>query len=202
MAGNLIIVSAPSGAGKTTLVERMLKRVSGVRSSISMTARPPRPGEEDGHHYHFVSPADFQAMIARGEFLEWAEVHGNLYGTSRRIVDEHREAGFDVVLTIDVQGARTARVLFPDSISVFILPPSREVLEARLRSRGENHDDDLCLRLQNASHETAEYKHFDYIIINDELESATEELVAIILARRCARERRAPLAEAILTEFA
>ncbi len=201
MAGNLIIVSAPSGAGKTTLVDRMLLRLSGVRSSISMTARSARPGEEDGRHYHFVAAVEFQKMIARGEFLEWAEVHGNLYGTSRRIVEEYREAGLDVVLTIDVQGARAARDLFPDSVSVFILPPSRAQLEDRLRSRGANHEADLDLRMKNASHEMAEYRYFDYIIVNDELEEATEELVAIIRARRCARERRASLAQAILKEF-
>jgi guanylate kinase len=201
MAGNLIIVSAPSGAGKTTLVEKMLARLSGVRPSVSMTARPPRPGEEDGRHYHFVTAAKFHEMIERGEFLEWAEVHGNLYGTSRKVVEDLRDSGIDVVLTIDVQGARVARKLFSDSKSIFILPPSRALLVERLVSRGTNDEHDLQLRLQNARRELEEYRYFDYVIINDDLERATEEMVAIIRARRCEREDRTSIAEAILNEF-
>lgn len=201
MAGNLIIVSAPSGAGKTTLVELMLARLDGIRPSVSMTARAPRPGEEDGQHYHFVTPSEFQEMIAREEFLEWAEVHGNLYGTSRRLVESYRKEGIDVVLTIDVQGARAARKLFADSVSVFILPPSRDVLEGRLRSRGVNHEEDVRLRMENARQEIDEYRYFDYIIVNDDLEHATEELVAIVRANRCQREHRASTAETILKQF-
>lgn len=201
MAGNLIIVSAPSGAGKTTLVELMLKRLPDVRPSISMTARAPRPGEEDGRHYHFVSPVEFNSMIDRGEFLEWAEVHGNLYGTPRRAVEECRNAGQDVVLTIDVQGASAARAPFPDAVSVFILPPSRQSLEERLHARGTDSAEVRRRRLENARAEIVEYRKFDYLIVNDNLERATDDLVAIVLAARCARDRRASTAEAILQEF-
>lgn len=201
MAGNLIIVSAPSGAGKTTLVELMLKRLPDVRPSISMTARAPRPGEEDGRHYHFVTPAEFNSMIDRGEFLEWAEVHGNLYGTPRRAVEECLNAGQDVVLTIDVQGASAARAPFPDAVSVFILPPSRQSLEERLHARGTDSAEVRRRRLENARAEIVEYRNFDYLIVNDNLERATDDLVAIVLAARCARDRRASTAEAILQEF-
>ena len=201
MAGNLIIVSAPSGAGKTTLVELMLKRLPDVQPSISLTARAPRPGEEHGRHYHFVTPAEFQSMIDRGEFLEWAEVHGNLYGTPRRAVEECRRDGQDVVLTIDVQGASAARALFADAVSVFILPPSRQSLEERLHARGTDSAEVRRRRLENARAEIAEYSNFDYLIVNDNLERATDDLVAIVLAARCARDRRGSIAEAILQQF-
>jgi guanylate kinase len=201
MPGNLIIVSAPSGAGKTTLVERALKRVDGVRSSISYTARPARNGEEHGVHYHFITHSEFEAMIERGEFLEWAEVHGHLYGTSQRQVERLRAQGLDVILTIDVQGAASARRAFPEAISVFILPPSYEALVKRLETRGANRADDLKLRLCNARNELAQYQRFDYLIVNDDLEQATQELISIIMAERCRRSRRVALAEQILQTF-
>lgn len=201
MAGNLIIVSAPSGAGKTTLVEKMLARLNGIRPSVSMTARLPRPGEQDGRHYHFVTPEAFQEMIERGELLEWARVHGNLYGTSRKTVEETLASGLDIVLTIDVQGARAATELFADSTSIFILPPSRASLLERLRTRGADEEKDIRLRVENAKHELEEYRNFDYVIINDDLEHATEELIAIIRARRCEREDRVSSAEEILSQF-
>ena len=201
MKGNLIIVSAPSGAGKTTLVEKMLARLDGIKPSVSMTARLPRPGEEDGRHYRFVTPEAFQEMIEGGELLEWARVHGNLYGTSRVTVEETLASGCDIVLTIDVQGARAARELFSDATSIFIMPPSRTLLVERLKVRGTNEEDDLRLRLQNARHELEEYRNFDYVIINDDLESATEELIAIIRAKRCEREQRISNAEEILNQF-
>jgi guanylate kinase len=201
MDGNLIIVSAPSGAGKTTLVDAMLKRDPLVKRSVSFTSRPPRSGEEDGVHYHFVAREEFDAMIERGDFLEWAEVHGNLYGTSWRLVEDARVAGFDVILTIDIQGAAQARRLFPDSVSVFILPPSREALIERLKIRGANHDEDMQLRLRNAQYEIEQYVSFDYIVVNDELDRANDELAAIILAERCALKRRRHAAEQILQTF-
>ncbi len=201
MDGNLIIVSAPSGAGKTTLAGEIISRDPQVKASISFTSRAPRAGEADGVHYHFVSRPEFEAMIERGEFLEWAEVHGNLYGTSRRLVEEMRAAGYDVILTIDIQGAAQARQLFSDTVSVFILPPSRESLIERLEFRGANHSDDLQLRLNNALHELEQYVSFDYLVINDELERAIEELAAIIHAERCSVKRRSRLAEQILQTF-
>lgn len=201
MTGNLIIVSAPSGAGKTTIVAEVLRQLTGVSSSVSYTSRPPRAGEEDGCHYHFITQAEFETMAARGEFLEWAEVHGNLYGTSRRAVYELLGSGVDVILTIDVQGAANARRAFPDAVSVFILPPSYETLINRLYTRGTNHSEDLRVRIRNAHHEIEQYRYFDYLIINDDLAHAVSELAAIIIAARCRRNRRAPQAELILQTF-
>ncbi|MGE0133060.1 MAG: guanylate kinase [Blastocatellales bacterium] len=201
MNGNLIIVSAPSGAGKTTLVGEALKRDGLVRTSISFTSRPPRDGEEQGVHYHFVSRAEFEAMVAGGDFLEWAEVHGNLYGTSRRAVEEARAAGFDVILTIDIQGAAQARKLFPAATSVFIMPPSLETLVERLENRGTDTADDLQLRLGNALYEIEQYVNFDYVVINDNLTRAIDELAAIIVAERCRLKRRSYVVEQILQTF-
>jgi guanylate kinase len=201
MKGNLIIVSAPSGTGKTTLVNDVIQRDSGLRSSISYTSRSARAGEEDGVDYHFVPCSRFEEMIERGDFLEWAEVHGNLYGTSRRMVDEWRKAGFDVILTIDVQGAATARRLYPEAIGVFILPPSYQDLRSRLWKRDGNSSSDLSLRMQNALTEIEQYSKFDYVVINDDLPRAAEELAAIILAERCRRQRRTESVEQILRTF-
>lgn len=201
MTGNLFIVSAPSGAGKTTLVTAVSQRDARVKESVSFTSRAPRAGETEGEHYHFVSRAEFEAMIERGDFLEWAEVHGNLYGTSRHRVEELRAAGRDVILTIDVQGAEQARNLFPNAVGVFVLPPSREILLERLDSRGANNAADLQLRLKNALYEMAQYKHFDYVIVNDDLTTAADELAAIVAAERCQRARRIEIAEQIINTF-
>ncbi len=199
MAGNLIIISAPSGAGKTTIVNEVLRRVAGVRDSISYTSRLPRGGEETGQDYHFVTRAEFEAMIARNELLEWAEVHDNLYGTSRVYVSEMLAAGLDVILTIDVQGAALTRQLFPSAVSVFILPPSYEVLIERLHLRDAGQIE--AVRLCNAETELEQYKHYDYLIVNEELEAAVQEFTAIIRAARCRRSGRAAAAEMILDHF-
>ena len=201
MAGNLIIVSAPSGAGKTTLVAAVIKRVAHAMPSISFTARSRRSGETDGIDYHFVGPDEFDAMIARGDFLEWAEVHGNRYGTSRSLVEQLLGREMDVILTIDVQGAANARALYPEAIAVFVLPPSYAALVERLHGRGANATSDVQLRLLNGRREVEQFRNFDYLIINDDLERATDELRAIIIAARCRRERRAALAENILRTF-
>ncbi|MFN0109302.1 MAG: guanylate kinase [Blastocatellia bacterium] len=201
MIGNLIIVSAPSGAGKTTLVSEVLNRDARIKPSVSFTSRSPRNGEENGAHYNFVSAEEFRAMIERGDFLEWAEVHGNFYGTSRRLVEQLRGEGHDVILTIDVQGAEQARQLFPDAVSVFILPPSYQTLLDRLDTRGANGKDDLQLRLRNAIDELAQYQNFDYAIINDDLQHATNELAAIILAERCRIKQRGERVEQIIKTF-
>jgi guanylate kinase len=201
MQGNLIIVSAPSGAGKTTLVQEVLKRVPGVKPSVSYTSRAPRADEVNAVHYHFVTRAEFEALAAQGEFLEWAEVHGNLYGTARRAVAALLAEGNDVVLTIDVQGAAQARQLFPVAISVFILPPSFQALLERLDGRGGANAADLQVRLQNALFEIAQYPHYDYIVINDELLPAVDELAAIIRAERCRRARRSAEVESIRQTF-
>ncbi len=201
MHGNLIIVSAPSGAGKTTLVAGALDRDNRAQPSISFTSRGPRAGEEQGVHYHFVSRAEFEAMIANGDFLEWAKVHGNLYGTSRRAVEKTRSSGFDVILTIDIQGAAQARKLFPDAISVFIMPPSLDALAERLENRGTDTAHDRRLRLDSALHEMEQYVNFDYVVINDDLNRAVDELVAIITAERCRTARRSEIAARILQTF-
>jgi guanylate kinase len=201
MNGNLIIVSAPSGAGKTTLVAGALRRDSRARPSISFTSRSLRDGEEQGVHYHFISRAEFDAMIANGDFLEWAEVHGNLYGTSRRAVEEIRSSGSDVILTIDIQGAAQARKLFPDAVSVFVMPPSLDALARRLENRGTDTAQDRRLRLDGALHEMEQYVNFDYVVINDDLDRAIDELVAIITAERCRTARRRAIAARILQTF-
>src|SRR5262245_37819652 len=201
MHGNLIIVSAPSGAGKTTLVAGALERDNRVRSSISYTSRRARADEEQGAHYHFVSRDEFEAMIANDDFLEWAEVHGNLYGTSRRAVEDIRSAGLDVILTIDIQGAAQARNLFSDAISVFIMPPSLDALARRLENRGTDTAYDRRLRLDGALHEMEQYVNFDYVVINDDLDRAIDELVAIITAERCRTARRREIAARILQTF-
>lgn len=201
MKGNLIIVSAPSGAGKTTLVQEVLKRVSGVKPSVSYTSRPPRVGEVNALHYHFVTRAEFEALVAQAEFLEWAEVHGNLYGTSRRAVEALLAEGSDVILTIDVQGASQARQVFPTAVCVFILPPSFQSLLERLDGRGGNDAADLHVRLQNALFEIAQYPNYDYIVINDELAQAADELAAIIRADRCRRARRIAEVESVRQTF-
>jgi guanylate kinase len=201
MKGNLIIVSAPSGAGKTTLVNDVVRRDQRVKSSISYTSRSPRAGEVDGVDYHFVMVDIFKRMIERGDFLEWAEVHGNLYGSSRHAVEEYRSAGFDVVLTIDVQGAATARDLYPEAINIFILAPSYQDLIKRLSRRGGDSSDDLKLRMQNALDEIKQYDEFDYVVINDDLNRATDELAAIILSERCRTRRRKQAVEQILCTY-
>ncbi|MCI0665614.1 MAG: guanylate kinase [Acidobacteria bacterium] len=201
MIGNLIIVTAPSGTGKTTLVNGVMKRDDHVKQSISFTSRMPRAGEIDGVHYHFVTRERFNHMVDRGEFLEWAQVHGNFYGTSLREVEDLRGAQFDVILTIDVQGARSARTMFPEAISIFILPPSYQSLVERLSARGTDATDDLKVRLDNALGELAHFQSFDYLVINDDLGWATAELSSIIIAERCRRDRRAAIAEKILQTF-
>lgn len=201
MSGNLFIVSAPSGAGKTTLVSEIVRRDNRIKPSISYTSRSPRPGEIDRVHYRFVSHSEFESMIRNGEFLEWAEVHGKLYGTSRQTVEEMLQSGFDVILTIDVQGAEQARNAFTDSISIFILPPSFDVLYQRLTSRGDVLNDDLDLRIHNANLELRHYPSFDFIVINDCLDVAVNELHSIIVADRCKTMQRTKIVDGILKTF-
>ncbi|MFN0120776.1 MAG: guanylate kinase [Blastocatellia bacterium] len=201
MTGNLIIVSAPSGAGKTTLVTEALRRVDNLRASVSYTSRAPREGEINGEHYHFVTEAEFRAMIARDEFLEYAEVHGRLYGTGRAAVEQMLAAGTDVILTIDVQGADNARRLFPEAVGIFIMPPTYEALIARLQLRGANALADQELRLRNARSELEQHHKFDYLVVNDDLEKAARELCSIIIAERCRKKRLSGLAIRILDTF-
>ena len=182
MAGNLYVVAAPSGAGKTTLVRMLLESERAPKLSISYTTRAPRPGETDGREYHFVGVAAFLAMIERGEFLEWAEVHGNYYGTSKKWIADQLAAGHDVLLEIDWQGAQQVRTIFPKAIGVFILPPSMEELTRRLTGRGTDSADVIARRLAAAQAEMRHVGEFDYVIINDSLEQALDDLRAVVRA--------------------
>lgn len=188
MSGKLYVVAAPSGAGKTTLVRLLLEREPEVRLSISYTTRNPRPGEVDGREYHFVDVATFRAMMVRGDFLEWAEVHGNFYGTSKVWICEELVAERDVLLEIDWQGAQQVREAFPDAIGVFILPPSMEELTRRLTGRGTDSAEVIERRLAAAQAEMRHVGEFDYVIINDSLERALDDLRAVVRASRLTLE--------------
>lgn len=184
MTGTLYIISAPSGAGKTSLVKALVDTIPGLSISVSHTTRPRRDGEVDGVDYHFVDAEAFEAMVAAGEFLEHARVFGNAYGTARSSVEEQLDAGTDVILEIDWQGAQQVRAALPDAVSVFILPPSRRELERRLRARGKDSEDVIARRLREAQSEMAHYHEYDYLVVNDAFGHALEELVAVARARR------------------
>jgi guanylate kinase len=201
MKGNLIIISSPSGGGKGTLIREILKSVPDVGYSVSYTTRERRKGEEDGRHYFFVSLEKFDALIASGEFLEYAEVHGNLYGTSLTQVTSETELGRDIILEIDVQGAENVRKKVPRAVSIFILPPSFEVLNERLTARETEKEEDLALRLQNSIDEVKRFNEFEYIVINDSVERASADLRVIILAERLKRDRQTDSIRVILDSF-
>ena len=184
MPGTLIIITAPSGAGKTTLVKGLLERDPQVKLSVSFTTRKPRTGEENGREYHFVDVPTFRTLRDRGEFLEWDEVHGNYYATSRVWLKEQIAAGRDILLEIDWQGAQQVRKAFPEAMGVFVLPPSFEELEARLRGRGTDSDDVISRRLLGARGEMRHVGEFDYVILNNTLQTALDDLVAVVRASR------------------
>jgi guanylate kinase len=183
-AGSLFLVVAPSGAGKSTLVNALLARDPKIQLSVSYTTRAPRPGDKDGREYHFVSIEDFMQRRADSEFLESAEVHGNYYATSRRWIEERVRAGIDVLLEIDWQGARQVKSQFPHAVGIFILPPSFEALEARLRKRGQDTQPVIARRLLAAGSEMAHAPEFDYAIVNEDFETAVGQLSAIVTATR------------------
>lgn len=183
-AGSLFVVAAPSGAGKSSLVKALLEMDSHLGVSVSHTTRAPRGQEQEGREYHFVSESEFRAMVTTGEFIEWAEVHGNLYGTSHAAIDSRISQGHDVVLEIDWQGALQIKQLYPDTVLVFILPPSWDELAQRLNRRGEDHPDVIAQRLLNARHEVAQARHFDFVIINALFETAVFDLKTIVHSQR------------------
>lgn len=190
-AGRLFVISAPSGAGKTTLTRMLLAADPAIKLSISTTTRPPRPGEVDGREYHFVEPARFEAMREAGEFLEWAHVHGNYYGTSKRWIVEQRALGNDVLLEIDWQGAQQVRKAFSDPVGIFILPPSVDALRDRLVGRGQDSAEVIARRLAAARAEMSHVSEFDYVIINNDLAQALVDLKTVVGAARltCAAQQ-------------
>ena len=193
MSGILFIVSSPSGGGKTSLVRALLEAEPGVRMSVSYTTRPARPGEVDGRDYHFVTPPEFERMLEAGQFLESAVIYGNRYGTSQKWIERERAEGRDVLLEIDWQGAQQVRRLLRQVVTIFILPPSPEVLESRLRGRGQDSEEIVARRLAAAREEIAHVGEYDYVIINDDFNRAAQDLRSIVraeqlkLARQLAR---------------
>ena len=197
----LIVVSSPSGGGKGTLIDRVLKTVPGVSYSVSYTTRAPRGTEENGREYFFVDELAFREMIERREFLEWANVYGHLYGTSSAQVERERAAGRDIILEIDVQGAESIRHKVADGVSIFILPPSFELLRERLVTRGTDSAADLERRLKGAPAEVAQYENFDYVILNDDINRASQQLASVIYAERARRERQEVSLSDALADF-
>lgn len=183
-AGTLYIISAPSGAGKTSLVKELIDSMADIRVSVSHTTRPIRPGERDGVNYHFTTPPTFERMIEDDVFLEHALVFGNYYGTSREWVEQQLREGIDVILEIDWQGAQQVRAKMPASVGIFILPPSRAVLESRLRGRAQDSDEVIERRLSEAVTEMSHYAEYDYVVVNDDFDTALADLRAIVRARR------------------
>ena len=205
MRGDLFIVSSPSGAGKTTLIRHVIEHPSvkpgSIHFSVSHTTRAPRPGEVHGREYYFVTPAEFERLVAADGFLEHAIVHGQMYGTSRGEVEPRLAAGIDVLLDIDVQGARQVRSKVPEVVKIFVFPPSRSVLEERLRARATDSEEALKSRLSVAVKEMKEFGEYDYAIINEDLPVAVDELRSVIVARRVGRHRQRERLEAILKSF-
>ena len=204
MRGTLFIVAAPSGAGKSSIVNAVLARDPNICLSISFTSRQPRPGERHAEHYHFVGKDEFEAMVAEGDFFEHALVHGDWKGTARQSVEPQLAAGKDVLLEIDWQGARQVRSKVPGAVSVFILPPSRQALEQRMRSRGQDSEEVIAQRLAAAREEMGHYGEFDYVIVNETFAVAVDEMCAIFTASRLRREaqvaRHGRLITALLTD--
>jgi guanylate kinase len=183
--GLLFVVSAPSGAGKTSLCRAVTDALENLTHSISYATRKPRPGEIDGRDYYFVSQQRFQEMVRAGDFAEWAEVHSNLYGTSRRVLDDMIAKGVDIILDIDTQGAKQIKAKFDTAVFIFIMPPSLDILEERLRNRKSDHDEEIRKRMRRAREEIRDYRMYDYIVVNRDFDRALTELRSIVLAERC-----------------
>ncbi|MEO7192692.1 MAG: guanylate kinase [Vicinamibacterales bacterium] len=199
--GLLFVVSAPSGTGKTTVVEQLVRCCPELRQSRSYTSRPARPGERDGVDYNFVSRDRFEAMVAEAAFLEWADIFGNLYGTARADTETALASGVDLVLVIDVQGSRQVRRQLTEAVAIFVLPPSFEVLAARLRGRNKDPEDAIARRLETARREVTAVQEYDYVVVNDELDRCVLEINAIITAERARLSRRQPIVGPIVATF-
>lgn len=199
--GNLFILSAPSGAGKSSLINALLERHSDMKVSVSHTTRSPRPGEENGVHYHFVSQDEFKALIAEDGFVEWAQVFDNYYGTSKQSIESQLANGIDVFLDIDWQGARQIRELIPSVRTIFIAPPSRKELEARLTKRGQDSAEVIASRMAKAVSETSHYNEYDYLIVNDDFDSALYQLETIVFAARLAQANQAIKYQALIADL-
>lgn len=201
MNGTLYIFSAPSGAGKTSLVKALLEQTTGIEVSVSHTTRSPRPGEENGRHYHFTDMASFEQMVEASAFLEHARVFDNYYGTAKASVDGPLQQGHDVILEIDWQGAEQIRRLYPEAVSVFILPPSKSALRERLQGRGQDPEEVIERRMRDAFSEMSHYAEFDYLIINDDFDTALQELRSVVIAQRLKLVRQAAQQQALLQEL-
>lgn len=198
----LFVVSAPSGTGKSSLVARLLSEVDGLRFSVSHNTRAPRPGEREGVDYHFVDRARFQALIAAGDFLEWADVHGDLKGTAMAEVERAARAGVDLLLDLDVQGAAQVRRRFVGAVSIFVLPPSAEEMERRLRGRAQDSPEAIARRLADARREVGCWEEFDFVVVNDDLDAAAAAVAAVVRAERQRRERMRTRAQRVAATFA
>ena len=198
MQGNIFVISAASGTGKTTLIARLLQHHSDIRVSVSHTPRAPRRGEENGKHYHFVSVPEFECMIEEGQFVEYAKVYGNYYGTSTQSLESLTRQGVDVILEIDTQGAEQIRRLLPQAYSIFIAPPSLATLEQRLRQRAADAPQVIAVRLAEARNEIEQARLFDYLVVNDDLTAAEAALLHIIKSQRCRLENQTPFLNELL----
>lgn len=199
--GNLFILSAPSGAGKSSLIKALLERQDKVRVSVSHTTRAPRPGENNGEHYHFVSVDEFKTLINQNDFFEWAQVFDNYYGTSKQAIENQLAQGIDVFLDIDWQGARQVRELLPEVKTIFILPPSKQALEERLNNRGQDSQEIIASRMEQAKSECSHYNEFDYLLVNDDFETALNELEHIVVAARLELKKQQVSQQTLITEL-
>jgi len=199
--GNLFILSAPSGAGKSSLINALLKKHADMKVSVSHTTRAPRPGENDAEHYHFVSVDEFKALIAKDDFFEWAQVFDNYYGTSKQAIESQLAAGIDVFLDIDWQGARQVRKIMDDVKTIFILPPSKQELEQRLNNRGQDSAEIIAGRMAQAQSETSHYDEYDFVVVNDDFDTALSEIESIVIAQRLTLKAQTTRHQTLINEL-
>ncbi|KYL33169.1 MULTISPECIES: guanylate kinase [Pseudoalteromonas] len=199
--GNLFILSAPSGAGKSSLINALLKKHADMKVSVSHTTRAPRPGENNAEHYHFVSVDEFKALIAKDDFFEWAQVFDNYYGTSKQAIEEQLAAGIDVFLDIDWQGARQVREIMDDVKTIFILPPSKQELEQRLNNRGQDSAEIIAGRMTQAQSETSHYDEYDFVVVNDDFDTALSEIESIAIAQRLTLKAQTTRHQTLINEL-